>query len=411
MNAVLRSTLGVALAAALAGCSHGTSSIAPTGSLTNNQSQVSHAQYFGQPFGSAAQVCGAARPGEARCLSYVRTDIPSRVGLSPDTISGYHPADLTAAYNLPTGTEGTGQTIAIVDAFDDPNAESDLGVYRSTFGLPACTTANGCFQKLNEFGQTSPLPPADTTGWSEEVSLDVDMASAICPNCHIILLEGKTNSFIALSIAVNTAARLGANTISNSYGGGEQGTLRFDKYYKHRHSIVTASSGDSGYGPQYPAGSQWVVAVGGTRLTRGGGSRGWTETAWGGAGSGCSAFSSKPTWQTDPLCSMRTIADTSADSDPFTGVAVYDTYKFVHGWAVFGGTSVASPIIAAVYNLAGNASMLDFGHSLYKGNKANKFYDITSGSNGSCGGTYLCTAVPGYDGPTGWGTPNGTGAF
>jgi subtilase family serine protease len=413
MRATFKPVLGIALAAALAGCSHGASSVAPTqpGGVSPSQSQASHAKYFGKAIGDAAQVCGAVRTGEARCLSYVRTDITSRTGLSPDDIRGYHPADLLSAYNLPGGTAGAGETMAIVDAFDDPNAEADLAVYRSTFGLPECSTANGCFQKVNQFGQASPLPAADTTGWSEEESLDVDMASAICPNCHIILVEGNTNSFFSLALSVDTAVRLGADTVSNSYGGDESG-YHFNKYYHQRHHIITASSGDGSYsaGPQFPAGSQFVIAVGGTHLATSSNSRGWDESAWRGAGSGCSAVVPKPSWQVDALCANRTIADVSAVADPATGVAVYDTYKFVHGWAVFGGTSVASPIIAAVYNLAGHTAGRDFAHGLYQA-PANSLWDITTGSNGSCGGTYLCTGVVGYDGPTGMGTPNGVKAF
>jgi subtilase family serine protease len=285
-----------------------------------------------------------------------------------------------------------------------------MGVYRSTFGLPACTTANGCFKKVNQKGKPSPLPPADTTGWSVEISLDVDMASAICPNCHIILVEGNDNSFINLAKSVDTAARLGANTVSNSYGGGESGGFSVNSHYNHPGHIITASSGDGGYGVIFPSSSQYVVAVGGTRLTQSANKRGWMETVWSGAGSGCSTVAPKPTWQVDPLCTMRTVADTSAVSDPGTGVAVYDTYKFAHGFIVLGGTSVASPIIAAVYNLAGNASTLNYAQSLY-GAPANTLWDVTFGSNGSCGNTYLCTGKKGYDGPTGNGTPHGVGAF
>jgi len=413
MRAIFRPVLGIALAAALAGCSHGTSSIAPTqtGGVSPAKTQGAPVQYFGKVMGNAAQVCGTVRKGEAHCLSYVRTDIPSRKGLSPADIRGFHPADLQAAYSLPSATAGSGETMAIVDAFDDPNAEADLAVYRSTFGLPECSTANGCFQKVNQFGQPSPLPAADTSGWSEEESLDVDMASAICPNCKIILVEGNNNSFFSLALSVDTAVRLGADTVSNSYGGDESG-YHYNKYYHQRHHIITASSGDSGYaaGPQFPAGSQFVVAVGGTHLATSSNSRGWDESVWRGAGSGCSAVVPKPSWQTDSLCSNRMIADVAADADPSSGVAVYDTYKFVHGWSVFGGTSVASPIIAAVYNLAGHTAGRDYAHGLYQA-PAGSLWDIVSGSNGSCGGTYLCTGVAGYDGPTGMGTPNGVNAF
>lgn len=413
MRAIFRPVLGIALAAALAGCSHGTSSIAPThqGGVSPASSQASHAVYFGKAIGNAAQVCGAARTGEARCMSYVRTDIPVRMGLSPNDIRGYHPADLDAAYSLPSATAGAGETIAIVDAFDDPNAEADMAVYRSTFSLPDCTTANGCFQKVNQHGLPSPLPPADTSGWSEEVSLDLDMASAICPNCKIILVEGNNNTFFSLALSVDTAVRLGANTVSNSYGGDESG-YHFNKYYHQRHHIITASSGDGSYsaGPQCPACSEFVVSVGGTHLATSGNARGWDESVWRGAGSGCSAVAPKPAWQLDTLCTNRMIADIAADADPATGVAVYDTYKFVHGWTVFGGTSVSSPIIAAVYNLAGHTAGRDYAHGLYQA-PANSLWDVTTGSNGSCGGTYLCTGVVGYDGPTGMGTPNGVKAF
>jgi subtilase family serine protease len=320
---------------------------------------------------------------------------------------GYNPADLQSAYKLPSATAGSGQTVAIVDAYNDPRAESDLGVYRSQFGLPACTTANGCFKKVDQNGGTS--YPRGNTGWAEEISLDLDMVSAICPNCHILLVEAKTNSFANLATAVNTAARLGANAISNSYGGSEYSNEVTDQSnFNHPGVAITASSGDNGYGVEFPAASQYVTAVGGTSLTRSGNSRGWSETAWSGAGSGCSAYISKPSWQRDSGCSRRTVADVSAVADPNTGVSVYDTYN-TSGWLVFGGTSVASPIIASVYALAGNEGSITYGSYPYS--HTSSLFDVTSGSNGSCGGSYLCTATTGYDGPTGLGTPNGSGGF
>ena len=410
MKLLFRPVFALALGTALVACSHSHDAVTP---MTGAQAGAApaHVQYFGQAFGNAAQVCGPAGPEEARCFSWVRTDLHSGVGAAPNTIFGFHPADLQAAYNLPSMTRGAGQTIAVVDAFDDPNAESDLQVYRSEWGLPTCTTANGCFRKVNQFGQPSPLPSPDTTGWSVEESLDVDMASAICPNCKIILVESNTNNDFPLGLAVDAAVQLGADVVSNSYGGDEHRTQRFEKYYHHRHAIITASTGDSGFGVQFPAASGFVVAVGGTHLARDSSTkRGWTETAWRGAGSGCSTIYAKPTWQTDPLCSNRTIGDTSADADPGTGVAVYDTYRFANGWIVLGGTSVSSPVIAGVYALKGNGMTLDYGHSIYSA-KPVHLNDVTSGSNGSCGGTYLCTAGPGYDGPTGMGTPNGVGAY
>ena len=207
---------------------------------------------------------------------------------------------------------------------------------------------------------------------------------------------------------MNTAARLGANAISNSYGASEfSGETSYDSYYTHPGIAVTVSSGDGGYGAEYPASSPSVTAVGGTTLMRSTNTRGFSETAWSGAGSGCSGFEPKPGWQTVSGCAMRTVADVSAVADPNTGVAVYDSYRTTRSWLVFGGTSVSSPIIASVYALAGNYD----GSFPYHNYNVSNFNDVTSGSNGSCGGSYLCTAGPGYDGPTGLGTPNGTGGF
>jgi len=347
-----------------------------------------------------AHVCSAVLVGFARCHALASTSASS----SP---SGYNPPDLQSAYNLPSATAGSGQTVAIVDAYNDPNAESDLSVYRSRFGLPACTTANDSFRKISQNGGTN--YPRGNVWWAEKISLDLDMVSAICPNCHILLVEASSNRFSDLAKAVDQASIQGANEISNSYGGSEYSNEVSDQsHFTHPGIAITASSGDSGYGVQFPAASQYVTAVGGTTLTQASNSRGWSETAWSGAGSGCSAYISKPNWQADPSCSKRTVADVSADADPNTGVSVYDTYH-EPGWLVFGGTSVASPIIASIYALAGNAGSVNYGSYPY--NQTSSLFDVTSGSNGSCGGSYLCTAVVGYDGPTGLGTPDGSGGF
>src|SRR6185312_10052206 len=254
------------------------------------------------------------------------------------TPSGYFPADLQSAYKLPSSTAGAGQTVAIVDAFDDPAAESDLGVYRSQFGLPACTTANGCFRKVGQTGTTS--LPRKNASWAEEISLDVDMVSATCPLCHILLVEANSNSFANLGAAVNTAARLGATAISNSYGGSDASDSTNGAFYNHPGVAVTASSGDGGFGVEYPASSSFVVAVGGTSLRKAAGTtRGWTESAWSGAGSGCSAFNtaipSAASFNTG--CARRAVADVSAVADPNTGVAVFDSVPFqgFSGWLVF----------------------------------------------------------------------------
>jgi subtilase family serine protease len=347
--------------------------------------------------------CGGPAPvGFARCIALVRTDTGGATLMS--TSDAYGPADLQAAYALNAKTGGIGQTVAIVDAMNDPTVASDLKLYRADYHLPACASVTQCFTKVNETGSASGPFPANDIGWSQEISLDVDMVSAICPNCRILLVEANTASFSDLAIAEDTAARLGATAISNSYGGGEYGGETSDQsHFNHPGVMITASSGDSGYGPQFPAASQYVTAVGGTSLTRVGSV--FSESAWSGAGSGCSAFVSKPAWQTDSGCPRRTIADVSAVADPNTGVVVvYNGASYI-----FGGTSVSSPIIASVYALAGNARSQVYGSRSYTHLSA--LNDITTGSNGSCSPLYLCNGESGYDGPTGNGTPKGAGAF
>ncbi len=341
--------------------------------------------------------------------------------------TGLGPSQIQSAYKL-AGLSGGGRTVAIVDAYDDPNAASDLATYRSAYGLSACTTANGCFKQVNESGATSPLPSGDY-GWAEEESLDVDAVSAACPSCHIVLVEASSANQSDLAEAENAAANLpGVAAISNSYGGSEDSTeTSYDSYYDHPGMAITVSSGDSGYGVEYPAASANVTAVGGTTLTQASNARGWTETAWSGAGSGCSAYEAKPSWQNDSGCANRTVADVSADADPNSGLGVYDTYNScgsssscdtliemgavqgLDGWAQVGGTSLSSPLTASVYALAGNTASVVKGSYPYS--HTSSLFDVTSGSNGSCSGSYLCTATAGYDGPTGLGTPNGTGGF
>jgi subtilase family serine protease len=356
------------------------------------------------PHGNARAVCpDKGDPSAVYCLSLLRTGLPSQ---SP---SGYAPSDLQSAYNLPSTTNGSGQTVAIVDAFDDPNAESDLFIYRNEFGLPVCSELNGCFKKLNQKGKKHPLPPPNSD-WSIEISLDLDMVSAACPNCNILLIEADKNSWRDVGESVNEAVKLGAPIVSNSYGGMGHGANPHD--YNHPGVMILAGGGDSGYyghHDQQPAGYPTVVAVGGTHLVRGGTGRGWTESVWSGSGSGCSKFS-KPSWQTDSGCKYRTANDIAAVGDPNTGVAVYDSYQ-ESGWMQIGGTSVSTPLNAAVFALAGNATQLDAAKSFYQKQNQRYLYDVTSGSNGSCSPAYLCTGEIGYDAPTGWGTPNGIGAY
>jgi subtilase family serine protease len=353
---------------------------------------------------SNARVCPAARAGEAACHARVLVDAAGNP-VPNATPAGLGPSQLRDAYKI-TSSGSSSTVIAIVDAFGYPNAESDLATYRSTFGLTPCTTANGCFQKVDQRGGSS-FPRLDV-GWAQETALDLDMASAICPGCKILLVEGDTNSFANLAAAVNTAASLGAHVISNSYGGGEAGSTASEVSYNHAGVAVTASSGDSGFGVEFPASSPHVVAVGGTSLRTSATTRGWTETAWSGAGSGCSTVYAKPVWQTDAGCAMRTVADVSAVADPNTGVAVFaPSSRTKSQFLVFGGTSVAAPLIGAVYAVNGGA--VTFGSDPYAHISA--LFDVTSGSNGTCSPSSLCTAGVGYDGPTGLGTPNGTTAF
>ncbi|WP_377266958.1 carboxypeptidase regulatory-like domain-containing protein [Peterkaempfera sp. SMS 1(5)a] len=325
------------------------------------------------------------------------------------------------AYNLPGGG-GAGRTVAIVDAFDDPTAEADLAVYRTQYGLPECTTANGCFRKVDQRGGTD-YPDADPD-WSGEISLDLDMVSAAAPAAHILLVEADSASFDDMGAAVDQAVALGAQYVSNSYGSGYSSTpgsgedpsevTDLDAHYNHPGVAMVASSGDDDYGVSYPAASQYVTAVGGTALAKDSTSaRGWSESVWhnsyGGPGSGCSVYEPKPAFQTDTGCDMRSVADVSAVADPMTGVSVYQTYGG-SGWSVYGGTSASSPIIAGVYAAAGSPAAGSYPNA-YPYLTPSALNDVTSGSNGSCSPGYLCTAGAGYDGPTGLGTPNGLAAF
>ncbi|MEV5942746.1 putative Ig domain-containing protein [Streptomyces sp. NPDC051994] len=387
-----------------------------TGGLIAVAPSVAAATASGSQPAHTQRLCAQpAKAGMMSCLALARTDVQHHLGISPAAApSGYGPTDLQSAYAL-SASAGSGATVAIVDAQDDPNAESDLATYRSQYGLPACTTANGCFKKVDQNGGTS-YPTADS-GWAGEISLDVDMVSAVCPQCHILLVEATSASMDDLGTAVNRAVTMGAKYVSNSYGGSEDATdpTSDSSYFNHPGVAITVSSGDSGYGVEYPAASQYVTAVGGTSLSRAGNSRGWSESVWGtssggqGAGSGCSAYDPKPSWQKDSGCSKRAVADVSAVADPATGLAVYDSYQ-ASGWNVYGGTSASSPIIASVYALAGTPAA-GTSPASYPYAHTGSLNDVTSGANGSCSPAYLCTAGSGYDGPTGLGTPNGTAAF
>jgi subtilase family serine protease len=356
-----------------------------------------------------AGICPPAPAGAAQCQAIVVTasDGTARASSTP---SGWSPAQLAAAYRIPAGSGGT---VAIIDAYDNPNAEADLAVYRSTFGLPPCTTSNGCFKKVNQSGAASPLPAPDPS-WAPEIALDLDMASAGCPSCKILLIEAQTNYFSDLGAAVNQAAAMGATVISNSYAAADSAaSVSYDSlYYNHPGIAITASSGDwgssNGHAPYYPAAGAHVIGVGGTNLATASNGRGWTETAWGtsagtGAGAGCSQFVAKPSWQGNTGCSMRATADVSAVADPSTPVAVYDTYNGVGGWVMFGGTSVAAPLVAAIMAATGRGANDASWFYAHPGT----LYDVTSGCSGTSTPPDLTCAGVGWDGPTGLGTLDG----
>ena len=357
--------------------------------------------------------------GHYGCLSS-RVPLPAPGGRRAAAIgpaaalTAYGPADLAAAYRLPTSRSTA--TIAIIDAYDAPHIEADLAHYRAHYGLPACTTANGCFAKINQHGGAA-MPAADA-GWAAESTLDVEMVSAICRTCHILLVEADDNNqhTANMTIAVQTATRRGARYVSMSWGGSEQpGQLQADRTYLSVPGVTyVAASGDSDYGVLWPASYRNVVSVGGTTLRRDPSrARGWAETVWGytngtGTGSGCSTYETQALWQRvvvpASLCRRRVMNDVSIVGDPHTGVAV-----FMGGsWYQFGGTSAGSPMIAALYAMAGAASATSSAYYPYA--HLRSFNDITDNANGYCGNR-LCTATGGWDGPSGNGTPIGLSGF
>jgi subtilase family serine protease len=377
--------------------------------------------------------CGDSfKPGKEDCLVIKNTTAhPTAQTVRPGAIpsgEGYGPSTFQAAYGLTAASaaDGSGTTVAVVDAYNDPTAASDLATYRSAAGLPALTA--GQFTVYNQNGATSPLPATAPTDddWTLEESLDVDMVSAICPLCKIDLVEATNDSGTGLYVAEESAATtLGAHYISNSWGGSESSTdLTYDtEYFGVSGVVYTASAGDSAYsgGVIYPSTSPHVVGVGGTSLSTASNSRGYTESVWEtssseGTGSGCSSNEPQPSWQAavsviKAACSFKTDNDVAADADPNTGAAVYDTTNGNGGWNEVGGTSESSPMIAAVFALAGNNGNggENAADSIYT--HTGNLYDVTSGSNGSCSPSILCTAATGWDGPTGWGTPDGLTAF
>jgi len=368
-----------------------------------------------------AQVC----PGPARgfrCHAFVVVD-PAGSPKSTSGPSGLSPTQLTAAYNLPAIALNP-QTIAIIDAYDAPNIKSDLDTYSAQFGLQVLPVCNGpvasatnkpCFRKEGPTGSTSDLPTPDAS-WAVETSLDVETVHGVCPNCSVLLVEAISDLPDDLMAAFDRAVTEGARIISNSYGGDEFATeTAVDSHFNLSGYAIVFSSGDNAKSArvQWPAASPYVTAVGGTTLTLTAAGAYLSESAWSGAVSGCSEFENKPAFQSDPSCSKRTIADISADAG--TAASIYDSFKYKgkSGWLRLGGTSLATPIIAGVYGLAGGVPSSRMGNALLYSNfnYATNLHDVTSGSSGKCGGSYLCAGAAGYDGPTGLGTPDGLGAW
>jgi hypothetical protein len=368
--------------------------------------------------------CPLPRPGHAQCLVLFRPQaavnraVAAGVAGPAGTPQGWGPQAIEAAYKLPVARDSR-QTVAVSIAYDTPALGSYLAVYRGHYGLPPCTVASGCLRIVNQDGTSSPLPRSgEPSGWSVEAALDVSMISASCPRCQILVVEARSDSVADLAATENTAARLGAAVISNSYGARENGFAQaFAASYRHRGHTIVVASGDSGFtAASFPANLASVTAVAGTTLHRAGNARGFAETVWkqpeifGASGSGCSAYVAKPGWQRDGHCPGRTVADVAAVA---TGVPIYEQH--FGGWLTVAGTSISAPLIAGVYGLAGHAATLTPG-DLYQ--HASSLFDVTTGDNAlfgtpaqACGGDYLCTAKKGYDAPTGLGAPNGIGAF
>jgi subtilase family serine protease len=355
-----------------------------------------------EPTGS---VCST---GPNRCFAHVRTHETGEIRpfAAPN---GYGATDLVAAYAIPTIT--TKPVIAIVDAYGYAAIESDLAMYRSQYGLPACTTASGCLTVINQNGQATPLPadPPTTDDWTVETALDVDMASAACPTCKIVVVQATDNTGDGLYVAQMAAAAAGATVISNSWGGPETGPVTASEmYFNHAGIGVYVAAGDAGYndggqGPDYPGTSQYTIAVGGTHLVRDGSARGFTETAWSKGGSACSLSVPKPAYQTTSPCQFKATADVASVGDPATGVAVYNAKN--GGWISVGGTSAAAPFVASLMAATGHGS--ETSGAFFAQNVA-KLNDVMTGTNVTCTaqGNILCTAGAGWDGPTGYGTPN-----
>jgi subtilase family serine protease len=436
---------------ALAACSNGSSSQSllpqaqtPTALATYARGDV---PFVGvDPVRALCPTPGTAQ--EMQCFAMMRTDVQptlqSDVSEGAETCpftQGYCPVDLQKAYKLPSLTDGDGRTVAIVDAYGYSHAASDLAYFRKTMGLKACDTATKCLRIVNQNGDAGPLP-GNNEDWDGEQSLDLDMVSGICPNCKILLVQAENDETNNLYTGVQTAGRLGAKYIGASWGGYPEG--QDDPIFHQSGVVISAAAGDNGGGGRYHGGPiqpctyTYVVCVGGTHLVQSDNKRGWSETVWndwtfdycgsgdspcGATGSACSTKISKPSWQTDTGCKMRSAADVSATASLRAPVIVYNTQigscKPSSCFWLFGGTSASTQIISAVFALAGNAADQDGASTIWKHHTDTMINNVTVGNNldlqlgVTCASSvkYICTARVGFSGPVGWGTPEGIGAF
>ncbi len=360
--------------------------------------------------------------GDENPITFMRThyliNLAGGGSVSGPPSSAFTPTQIRHAYGFDKiSNQGAGETIGIVDAYDDPNAEADLAVFDAQFGLPACTSTNGCFRKVYSGG----TKPAANANWAVEIALDVEWAHAIAPKATIVLVEAPSNSLANLLAGVNTAVSNGASAVSMSWTVGEfSGENSYDNHFTATGVTFLAASGDNGTGVAYPAVSPDVVGVGGTTLRLATSGNYQSETAWSGSGGGMSTIEREPTFQStfgipDDSRGYRGVPDVSYDADPSTGVAIYDSIGIsgYAGWFQVGGTSAGTPQWAALIAIANslraaarkaNLSATDTAlYALAKSAPTTDFNAVTQGTNGTCG--TLCTAAAGYDFVTGLGTP------